>query len=199
MPYELKTSRYNFALADQTETVAATQPAPVPAPAKPAVNALDFLKSRPQVAAMAQTQNSRPQKRAATPTPANPSKAAKTQVPDTGSYVYKRAMPSHDPGLKELKPLPTSSSRSDSWQQNETILEFLRRLPVADPATAEVGPWLWVRCSSQLQDRANDKDLASFIETASPLLDGLRKQRVTIEQQNPGKAVGTITRKMGPY
>ena len=85
--------------------------------------------------------------------------------------------------------LPPSSSRSSSWQANETILEFLRRLPVADPETASVGPWLWVHCSPELQDSSDEKDLDTFIETASPLLDGLRKQRVIIEQHNPGKAV----------
>jgi hypothetical protein len=181
-----------------------TQPAPVPAPTKPAVNALDFLKSRPQVAAINQTQSSRPQKRAATPAasaaPAPPLKVAKTQVPDAESYVYKRAMPSaHDLGQKDLKTLPTSSLRSDSWQQNETILEFLRRLPVADPETANVGPWLWVHCSPELQDSRDDDDVDGFIDSATPLLDGLLKQRVIFEQQNPSKAVGTITRKLSPY
>jgi hypothetical protein len=202
MPYELMTSRYNFASTDQTEIVTMTQPAPVPAPTKPAVNALDFLKSRPQVVAINQTQNSRPQKRAATPAaspaPAPPSKVAKTQVPDKESFVYKKAMPSvHGIGVPE--PTQPSSSRSSSWQQHETILEFLRRLPVADPETANVGPWLWVHCSPELQDSRDDDDVDGFIDSATPLLDGLLKQRVIFEQQNPGKAVGTITRKLSPY
>jgi hypothetical protein len=200
----MKTSRYNFTCTDQIEAIEAQPtpaPTPTPAPAKPAVNALDFLKSRPQVAAMNQIQNDRPQKRAAPPAPAPPSKAAKTQTPDTDSFVYKKVIPpAHDLGtLEPIFPSSSRSLRSDSWQPHETILEFLRRLPVADPNTARVGPWLWVRCSSQLQDRANDKDLNSFLETATPLLEGLLKQRVIIEQQNPGKAVGTITRKLGPY
>ena len=202
MPYELKTSRYNFASTDQAETVAATQPAPVPASVKPAMNAIDFLKSRPQVAAMNQTQNSRPQKQAATPAaspaPAPPSKVAKTQVPDKVSVVYKKAMPSVH-GLGAPEPTQPSSSRSSSWQQHETILEFLRRLPVANPETANVGPWLWVHCSPELQDSRDDDDVDGFIDSATPLLDGLLKQRVIFEQQNPGKAVGTITRKLSPY
>jgi hypothetical protein len=198
MPYELKTSRYNFASTDQTETVTATHPTPAPATAKPAVNALDFLKSRPQVAAMNQTQNARPQKRAATPAPALPSKAAKTQTPDADSLVYKKAsVPVHQ--LTEVELLPPTSSQSSSWQQHETILEFLRRLPVADPETANVGPWLWVHCSPELQDSRDDDDVDAFIDSATPLLDGLLKQRVIFEQQNPGKAVGTITRKLSPY
>lgn len=37
------------------------------------------------------------------------------------------------------------------------------------------------------------------METAESLLDGLLEQRRIVEQQNPSKAIGTITRKMGPY
>jgi hypothetical protein len=199
MPYEMKISHYNFAVTDQT-TAIETQP--TPAPVKPAVNALDFLRSRPQVAAMNQTRNALPQKRAASPAEAPaaapPSKVAKTQTPDRGSSQSKNALRVvYEPGNVDL--LQSSSSRSSSWQQNETILEFLRRLPVADPATAEVGPWLWVHCSPELQDSPDDDDVDAFIDSATPLLDGLLKQRVIFEQQNPGKAVGTITRKLSPY
>ena len=171
----MKTSHYNFTCTDQTEVVE-TQPtpAPAPAPAKPAVNALDFLKSRPQVAAMNQIQNNRPQKRAAPPAPAPPSKAAKTQTPDTDSFVYKKAIPpAHDLGT--LKPIPPAASQPSSWQQHETILEFLRRLPVADPETANVGPWLWVHCSPELQDSSDDNDVDAFVHAASPLLESLLK------------------------
>lgn len=95
----------------------------------------------------------------------------------------------------ELETPLFDSGGSASWQQNETILEFLRRLPVADPATARVGPWLWVRCSHDLQDWKWKGNAG----VGEPLLQSLLNQRSIIEHQNPGKAVGTITRKMGPY
>lgn len=197
MSYKLKTSHYNFTCTDQIET-AETQPTPKPEPTKPAVNALDFLKSRPQVAAMNQRRKALVQKRSISPDSELSSKVAKTQASDREpSDPQKTKSSAHD--LGSLEPVPPYASQSSSWQQNETILEFLRRLPVADPATAGVGPWLWVHCAGELQDWSNEKDLDSFIETASPLLDGLRRQRVILEQQNPGKAVGTITRKLGPY
>jgi len=189
----MKTSHYNFTRMGQTEVIE-TQPTP----ARPAMNALDFLKSRPQVAAMNQIQSDRPQKRSATPPPLLPSKAAKTQISETECFVYKKVVPpAHD--LGELEPVPPIALQSSSWQQHETILEFLRRLPVADPETANVGPWLWFHCSSELQDSSDDKDVDAFVDTASPLLEGLLKQRVIFEQQNPGKAVGTINRKLSPY
>lgn len=106
----------------------------------------------------------------------------------------------HTQSLAGVTRVSTMDPESDSWeQQHETVLEFLRRLPVEDPETANVGPWLWVRCPKELQEWGPSHDLEAFFETAGPLLEGLLEQRRIIEQQNPGKAVGTITRKMGPY
>lgn len=159
---------------------------------KDPVNALDFLKSRPQIAAM----NS--MRKAATSTTAPQSlqsaKAGPTAIiEDVNSTQRAESLP-------ELITASAMDPTSPSWEQkHETILEFLRRLPVADPATACVGPWLWVRCPKELQEWGRSGDLAAFLETAGPLLDSLLEQRRIVEQQNPGKAVGTITRKMGPY
>jgi hypothetical protein len=163
---------------------------PTPATEKEPVNPLEFLKSRPQIAKMnTMRMGTLP---AEISQPSQPAKAALGRVEE----------------LKPTQSRATSSGNinvlvvrdSDSWEQgHETILEFLRRLPVADPATADVGPWLWVQCPRELRNFKPHKDLGAFIEVAGPLLDGLLKQRTIIEQQNPGKAVSTITRKMGPY
>lgn len=70
---------------------------------------------------------------------------------------------------------------SDSWQQYETIPEFLDRLPVLDHATALEGfrPWLWVRCSGDLQHRNQDGDLDAFMAAGTSLLEsnGARLQK----------------------
>jgi hypothetical protein len=158
---------------------------------KEPLNALDFLRSRPQIAAM----NS--MRKVATPTaapqPLQSGKAAPAPIQDLNSIQRTQ-------NLSELTRASPMDPESDSWeQQHETILEFLRRLPVGDPDTARVGPWLWVRCAKELQDWGPSRDLEAFLEAADPLLEGLLKQRRIVEQQNPGKAVGTITRKMGPY
>jgi hypothetical protein len=158
---------------------------------KDPVNALEFLKSRPQIATM----NS--MRKVVTPT-AFPQAS---QSAEAGPAPPKDLNPIQRPGtLPQHIKAPVTDPDSDSWeQQHETILEFLRRLPVADPDTARVGPWLWVRCAKELQDWSRSHDLEAFLEASSPLLEGLLKQRGIVEQQNPGKAVGTITRKMGPY
>lgn len=164
---------------------------PTPTSAKEPVNVLDFLKSRPQIAAMDTMRKSA--QPAAVIAPLQSAKAVPRLVEESKS-VLPEATLFRNPRMSAMDP------DSDSWEQeHETVLEFLRRLPVADPDTARVGPWLWVRCARELQDFNNSEDLGEFLETTEPLLDGLLKQRQIIEQQNLGKAVGTITRKMGPY
>ena len=138
-------------------------------------------------------------------------KPRKFATPAAAPQTFQSAKAGPDPieALKSIQPAErpfenmmasAMDPESDSWeQQHETILEFLRRLPVGNPATAEIGPWLWVRCPKELQDRGRPGNVEAFMQTAEPLLDRLLKKRKTFEQQNPGKAVGTITRKMGPY
>jgi len=92
--------------------------------------------------------------------------------------------------------------RSDAWQHDETIDEFLKRLPVADPSTAAVGPWLWVRSpqvTRKRKQRKEESDEESFIVRGETLLDTFNKQRATLEAQHPKMSTGGITRKMNPY
>lgn len=92
--------------------------------------------------------------------------------------------------------------RKDAWQQNETIDNFLERLPVADPSTAGVGPWLWVSSptiSRSHQPRRQQADPDSFIELGTNLKVAFMRQRSKVEAENPGKAAASITRKLGPY
>ena len=163
-----------------------------PAAAKAPLDALAFLKSRPQIAAMSTTMRK----------DSMPSAVSQSLQP-----VQALSGPIEDPKpTQRVENLLGSArasaidSESTSWEsQHETVLEFLRRLPVADPATADAGPWLWVRCPRELQDWNRTEDLEAFLDTAAPLLDALLEHRRKVDQQNPGKAVGTITRKMGPY
>lgn len=98
-----------------------------------------------------------------------------------------------------------ATDREDEWRSNETIDALLRRVPVADPATARVGPWLWVHSAKvpYKQAKAN-RDPANMTPfsmggEAFDLLEACSVQRAAIERQTPGKEEGTITRKMGPY
>lgn len=87
---------------------------------------------------------------------------------------------------------------SATLQPDETVDHFLKRLPVADPETANTGPWLWVhdRDRNKHHDRS---DTDSFKDQGEALLNAFVKQRSTIEAQHPGMAPAGITRKMAPY
>ncbi|SMR56193.1 unnamed protein product [Zymoseptoria tritici ST99CH_3D1] len=89
-----------------------------------------------------------------------------------------------------------------AWQQDENIQDFLHRLPVDDPKSAEVGHWLWV--GSPTLSRAHAKrrkaeDTDAFGESAHALLEAFKAERGKVEGDNPGKAAATITKKMGPF
>lgn len=139
----------------------------------------DFLKSRPQIASMNKAQSSRDQKSIA------------TESPTTGQQSANEG--------EEIVLNTDFEGNQAAWQHHESVVEFLRRLPVAEPATARVGPWLWVGSRTCKQKCKRSGNVEQFLESAAPLLGGFLERRATVEQQNPGKAVGTITRKMGPY
>jgi hypothetical protein len=111
-----------------------------------ALHAFDFLQPRPQVAATNQTQGA---------------------LPHWERYCCKSAISSEDKSYRRLFNLCTKSKMSN--------LQFFRRLPLADPDTASAGPWLWVCCSPELQDRGDDDGVDTFVDTTSPLLEGLFK------------------------
>lgn len=89
-----------------------------------------------------------------------------------------------------------------SKQRNESIDEFLRRLPVAAPETAAVGPWLWVhspRLEAGQGKHHEGADIEGFVKVAFDLLHAFRKRRSSIEAANLSRKPATVTRKMGPY
>lgn len=151
-------------------------PTASPAP-KDENNVPHFLKSRPQVSKLQRDSN---QDRKATT-----SFKSKLRTGEEASGLV------HSDHFK---------GRADAWQQDESINDFLKRLPVTEPETAIVGPWLWVS-SPQVnrQQREQRADIDAFVEIGEDLKEAFMKQRSKIESENLGKAVATITRKMGPY
>jgi hypothetical protein len=89
-----------------------------------------------------------------------------------------------------------------AWRQDEGIEEFLRRMPVDDPATAVKGPWLWVSSPTIPRSHATSKipeDIDAFSEVAHGLLNAFKLERGKVEGDNPGKAAATVTKKMSPF
>ncbi|KAI7112785.1 hypothetical protein KC352_g35264, partial [Hortaea werneckii] len=89
------------------------------------------------------------------------------------------------------------------WQpEAENILNFLRRLPVEDPRTNRVGPWLWVRDPGRARkEREVQKknDLTSFMGRANALLEAFEEKEAKIKSTMQDKAQATITKKLKPH
>ncbi|RMY75685.1 hypothetical protein D0863_02441 [Hortaea werneckii] len=89
------------------------------------------------------------------------------------------------------------------WQpEAENILNFLRRLPVEDPRTNRVGPWLWVRDPGRARkEREVQKknDLTSFMGRANALLLAFKDEEAKIKSTMQDKAQATITKKLKPH
>lgn len=148
-----------------------------PAPVKQA-NVLDFLKSRPQLAGLRD--------------------ASKLK----SDFVKEGSRKLTGEATEDRVPDTRFEGDDSAWQQNESVVDFLRRLPVEEPATAAYGPWLWVGSpfynrSWKAQDARHD--LQAMMDQTAQLLVDFAEQRSKIEKQNPGKPPATITRKLGPY
>jgi len=90
-----------------------------------------------------------------------------------------------------------------SWQErSETVFEFLRRAPVSELETANLGPWLWVRCPNH---RSNPKqhigksDEESFQKIGHELIESYDVQQAQAKAANQGQPRGTIRTIMRPY
>ncbi|KAK4539572.1 hypothetical protein LTR36_010849 [Oleoguttula mirabilis] len=145
----------------------------------PSEDVMRFLKTRPQVAAMREDDFKclQPAKRLPTPDASNEEAA---EMLDDRHFEGHR----------------------DAWQQNETVKDFLRRLPVDDPKTGLVGPWLWVgnpKISRRLKDHLQKTDTHAFIEGASALFEAFTTQKDMIEAATLSKVPATITKNVKPY
>ena len=122
--------------------------------------------------------------------------------PKTDESVLERLQNANGEEAADLLHSDRFKSHPAAWQQTETIYEFLKRLPVADRNTANVGPWLWVsnpRIRRTVQKHQEKGDVEAFVKLGGELLHTFRKRRTQTEDENPGKPAATITRKMGPY
>ncbi|KAK3669896.1 hypothetical protein LTR78_010207 [Recurvomyces mirabilis] len=102
----------------------------------------------------------------------------------------------------DLIDVSTTHRDPSAWQPHEPVLDFLRRAPVMNQATANLGPWLWVhspRLPSHHVQQQQKTDTASFQDGGTQLLRAFKDQEAKIETSNPNKAVGIITRYLRPY
>ena len=149
-------------------------------PASPAEESVfDFLKSRPQIAAL--------QKVATTDR-----KPVKKEPARTAGGEEAADLLDDD----RFEGLPSAR------QHNETVDAFLKRARVADHATSSLGPWLWIsnpKLSWSQQKHKAKADIGGFQHGGEELLEAFEAQYAQIVKSKPKAAPGTITRLMRPY
>ncbi|KAK3066744.1 hypothetical protein LTR53_016778, partial [Teratosphaeriaceae sp. CCFEE 6253] len=157
-------------------------PTPSPTPrmsSKRAVNALACLRSRGQIAA-----------------------GRVSHVHDAGAVAKPRNEVSDRQASDPIEVDDIFLGRADAWQRKESITDFLRRAPAAEPTTANLGPWLWVGSPKQPYQHVKyqvEEDLPAFKKRANERLASFNDTKSKIETANSSKAAGTITRYMRPY
>ena len=101
---------------------------------------------------------------------------------------------------KEQKSLPYNPGEGllSSKQLNESIEDFLKRLPPSTTSTNDIGPWIWTYNPSSPY-RPLQEDQATLKTEGNRLLSNLIARRQDLEAKNPSSPAGTITRKLKPH
>ncbi|THZ60002.1 DUF1917-domain-containing protein [Aureobasidium pullulans] len=87
-------------------------------------------------------------------------------------------------------------------QLNETVDEFLKRLP---PKTTTTGPWIWITCPVVKNEESkfrhapeSEESPEEMTDRASALLSQFSGEKERMINANPTSAQSSITRKLGP-
>lgn len=83
-------------------------------------------------------------------------------------------------------------------QRSETVEAFLARLPPSRSDIETHGPWLWIHNPDRKSRSTKASDEGDFMEKAEMLLYDFKTLENKTRESMPGKASGTITRKLTP-
>jgi hypothetical protein len=89
--------------------------------------------------------------------------------------------------------------REGARQLDETVDDFLRRLPVLTSET--VSGWLWIanfRTGKNFDDAQLSSLYAEFVKRGRQLLDMYIEKKKRVEKDNPHLSTGWVARKLGP-
>ncbi|KAL8915430.1 MAG: hypothetical protein Q9172_006865 [Xanthocarpia lactea] len=82
-------------------------------------------------------------------------------------------------------------------QLNETVEEFLKRLPPLTTTVSSEYPWIFI-ANPHATSRPTDRDQTRFMKVAERMLDAFSKKKNEIEASMAGKPKGSVTRKLTP-
>lgn len=142
-------------------------------------SALDFLKARPQLKKLEQSSSLK-----------------------FSSRIREKPRTVNGEEVEDLVENRIANGDPNTWQSSEeSIVDFLRRIPVQEAPTKASGPWLWVHCPNipRSYHQASKAEKVSWMEDGFKLLEHFDLQRAKIATQYPNQEQAAITRKMAPY
>ena len=90
---------------------------------------------------------------------------------------------------------PTSTTSHNARKRNESVQDFLTRLPPSGTGSADVGPWIYVDNPGV---RQGEKDIGGFVGRGTELLRAFEEKRVAIEVEMEGASALARGRKLVP-
>ena len=110
----------------------------------------------------------------------------------------KQTSPASTASTTPPEPFNPYADDPSSYQLHETIDKFINRLRPSETTLAATGhPWIWIANPNSASHHRN-ADVGGFKQSATPLLEAFMKVRREVEDQNPEKPQGSITRMLKP-
>ena len=103
-------------------------------------------------------------------------------------------------GQSKLVPKNYYENQPSAKQLSESVADFLTRLPPSKTTATEAQDhWLWICNPFPREDRnSQSKDLPTFMQLGTRLLEGYLDRKTELEQENPDKPAASITRLLLP-
>ncbi|KAI1619882.1 hypothetical protein EDD37DRAFT_613585 [Exophiala viscosa] len=107
----------------------------------------------------------------------------------------------------KLKPRNFYEGQKSAKQLSESLSEFLERLPPSTTPFSTCGPWIWIanpyppeekNAAGKIVTDPEGRDIASFRQLGTRLLENYMARKEELEAQNPDKQPGSITRMLRP-
>ncbi len=113
--------------------------------------------------------------------------------------------PPTSPSTKEAptkeapKPQNYQEGRPSAKQLHETVAEFLTRLPPSKTSNIHAQDyWIWICNPFPKAPQSTAEDIPTFIQLGTRLLETYKTRKIELEDENPGKPPGSITRLLKP-
>ncbi|OGM43944.1 hypothetical protein ABOM_005915 [Aspergillus bombycis] len=122
--------------------------------------------------------------------------ASKQQQPPPISETNPPTKPKPSPHPVHFEPeTPPSTTAHNARKRNESVTDFLARLPPSETESADVGPWIYVDHPGAPRE---EKDIAGLVGQGTEMLRAFEERKVAVEVEMQGASALARGRKLVP-